>query len=173
MAAQFRILINEELMYTASRELLQWLAEIVVLKISTKHLSIKINKQFHLFKANYKISLDHTTCIFQTVSYLKSHFRCQFAGDRYDIYGHRGRKYSIFRNEEQVGWWEKEIITWLEGDRYRIIANDDDNAKLLIAFCLIIDNYVTGNHGEEVLTINWGYFGLQNRPFDEDWQPRS
>lgn len=170
---QYQITLNGEPIYTASREVFQWLAEILVFDVPANRLSIKINKRFHLFKANYEISLDAMVCSFKTVSYLRAHFRCQNTGDNYDIYGHRGRKYSIFKNGRQVGWWEKDRVTWLEGDQYRIIANDDTHIELLIAFCLIIDNYFSSNHGEDIMTINWGYFGLQARHFDQDWRPDS
>jgi uncharacterized protein YxjI len=169
---KYRVSVNGTLKYVASRQPIQLMAEILVFNASSDILKAKINKHFHLFKANYEITFsDGTICFFQTVSYLRSHYNCQIATDIYDIYGHRGRKYSIYRNDQQIAWWEKEMITLLEGDEYKITANEDCNAELLICFCLIIDNYANGNHGENVLTINWGYLGLQARKFDKTWRP--
>lgn len=167
---QYDIALNGASKYTASRAVLQWLAEILVFDLPSKRQQLKINRRFQWFKATYEISFGHSQCLFKTISYLKSHYQCQCAADTYDIYAHRGRKYSIFKNNRQVAYWEHALLTWLEGDQYRITADDDSCAELLIAFCLIIDNYVYGNHGESLLTINWGYFGLEAKPFNPAWE---
>lgn len=169
---KYRVFIDGALKYTVSRQPIQLLAEILVFNADNNVLKLKINKRFHLFKANYEITFSNDiTCSFRTVSYLRSNYSCQLGEDIYDIYRHRGRKYSIYRNNQQVAWWEKGTITIMEGDEYKITASSDCNAELLMCFCLITDNYATGNHGENILTINWGYLGLQARQFDENWLP--
>jgi hypothetical protein len=61
----------------------------------------------------------------------------------YDIYGHRGRKYSIYKNDQQVAWWDKEAVGWFAGDNYKIFANANSDPELLISFCLVIGNFRT------------------------------
>ncbi|MGE8381529.1 MAG: hypothetical protein ACN6PN_24405, partial [Sphingobacterium sp.] len=84
---------------------------------------------------------------------------------------HRGRKCSIYKDHDQIAWWQKGVITWLEGDTYRITSNENADIDLLISFCLILDNYSSGNKGEDVLTINLGYMGLQAKRFNREWVP--
>ncbi|MGY0035659.1 hypothetical protein [Pedobacter sp. NJ-S-72] len=127
---QHRISVNGALKYTVSRQPIQFMAEILVFNANSDVLKAKINKRFHLFKANYEITFaDGLISFFRTVSYIRSHYSCQIATDVYDIYGHRGRKYSIYKNDEQVAWWEKGMITLLEGDEYRITASEACNAE--------------------------------------------
>ena len=80
------------------------------------------------------------------------------------------RFYSIFKNKTQIGWWNKEAVTWFEGDNYSIIANDDVDCDLIISFCLIMDNYASKNH-DETVTIDLGNIGFMTKKFDPNWQP--
>lgn len=168
----YHIYKEGELKYTAYRHVFQLMPKIQFFEKGANFPKMKIHKRFHLFKAIYDIIYaDKQVFTFRTVSYLKSHYQYQNGNDTYDVYGHLGRKYSIYKNNKQTAWWKKDIITWLEGDRYRIIADSNSDAELLIAFCLIIDNYTSANHGDSILTINWGYFGSQAKTFDPDWIP--
>lgn len=36
-----------------------------------------------------------------------------------------------------MAWWEKKAVSWCKGDNYKIIADDDCDANLMITFCLI------------------------------------
>jgi formate-dependent phosphoribosylglycinamide formyltransferase (GAR transformylase) len=85
------------------------------------------------------------------------------------VIGHRGRKYSIFKNKKQIAFWQQEAITWLSGDNYRILANNDCNFELIIAFCLILDNANGG--GNNIFTINIGHIGKEIKKFDQKWRP--
>lgn len=168
---QYKISINGVLKYLASSPP-GLLPEILVMDAENNRLKIKMKKHLQWFKAKYDIHiLDHELYCFNTISYFRSHFRCIAAGMVYDVYTHRGRKHSIFKDNKQIAWWEKHVISWLEGDQYSITADENSDANLLISFCLILDNYLSGNKGENLLTINWGYMGLQAKHFDENWQP--
>jgi hypothetical protein len=51
----------------------------------------------------------------------------------YEIFGHKGRKYSILKNK-QVAYWNKNCVTWFDGDNYRIVADNDCDFELIISF---------------------------------------
>lgn len=169
---KYSIFTNGRPTHKASRQLLQLLAKILLFESSEVTPHLIINRKFTWLKPAYDIiKKDHQVLAFRTKSFWKRHYQCQSNADIYDIYRHRGLKYSIFKNNQQVAWWEKSIITWFEGDSYRIIANDDCEANLLISFCLIIDN-ISGHHDTQMMTINIGNIGFQAKKFDSQWQSR-
>jgi hypothetical protein len=91
--------------------------------------------------------------------------------DNYDLYGHRGRKYSIYKNDIQVAWWDKNAVSWFSGDNYKITADKDCDVALIIFFCLIIDNF--SYHKKSIFNYSFGNIGFQAKMFDPAWQPKS
>ncbi|MEH6308746.1 hypothetical protein RYH73_24040 [Olivibacter sp. CPCC 100613] len=170
---KYKIFINQQASYRASRQLFQLLAEILLFDMQQSTPVLKINKRFYWFKAKYDIRTEDGTVLrFRTKSYWKRHYQCQIGTDYYDIYGHRGRNYSVYKNNIQIAWWKRGAIVWFEGDNYVIQADDTSDPKLLIAFCLIIDN-MKGNHRENILSIHIGHVGLQVKRFNPHWKPKS
>jgi hypothetical protein len=47
----------------------------------------------------------------------------------------------VFKNTVEIATWTGNAVTLLEGDKYRIVADDNKDLKMLMAFCLIIDQY--------------------------------
>lgn len=170
---KYRVFVNQQPLLMASRRIFQLLAELRLFYNKENNPIITINKRLSWFKPKYDITRrEGTKLAFRTESYWKLHYQCQCGIDCYDIYGHRGRKHSIYKNGVQVAWLTKAVITWFEGDNYRLTADDDCDSNLLIAFCLIIDN-MEGHHGENILTINIGHIGLQAKKFNPQWLPKA
>jgi hypothetical protein len=109
---------------------------------------------------------------FRTVSVWKCEYECQVGQDCYHIYGHRGRKYSIYKNDKQIAWWNKNAVSWFAGDNYKIISDADADIDLLISFCLIIDNFSSDSGKGNTINIDLGNIGFQARKFDPAWQPK-
>jgi hypothetical protein len=71
-----------------------------------------------------------------------------------------------------VAWWEKEAVSWFDGDNYTITADNDCHAELIIAFCLIIDNHKSNRHGDNAVSYDIGNIGGQVKEFDSHWRPK-
>jgi hypothetical protein len=99
------------------------------------------------------------------------HRQCNHGPDVYDIYANEGRKYSIYKNNIQIAWYEYEMVTLFKGRIYTLIADNDCNADLMIAFCLITDNYKAWNYDWELFSIDFGRKYSIGRKFDYSWQP--
>jgi hypothetical protein len=82
-----------------------------------------------------------------------------------------GRKYSVYKNDKQIAWWDKQAVSWFNGDNYTIIADSDADYELIIAFCLIIDNQYNNNDNSNTVTFDFGNIGGQVRKFNTDWKP--
>jgi uncharacterized protein YxjI len=168
---KYTVFVDRQQAYTAATETFRLLA-VLHLYNHAGACRVTINKRTFGFKATYDITFfDNTIAAFRTRSFWKNHHECRYGADTFDIYGHRGRKYSVFKNSMQVAWWDKKAVTWFEGDNYKITADRDSNPELLIAFCLIIDNYRSKNNGNNTMTIDLGSI-VQAKKFDPAWQPK-
>jgi len=170
---KYRIFVDGQETYLASRQLFQLLPEINLFKTGEERARVTINKRLSWLKARYDITRwDNNILQFRTISFWKLHYECQLGPDLYTIYGHRGRKYSIFKNDTQVAWWDKKAVTWSAGDNYKIIADKDCDIDLIISFCLIVDNFSSDDHDGNMVTIDLGNIGFQQKRFDNNWQPK-
>ena len=170
---KYQIFTDGQQTHSASRELFRLLAVVDLYENNNERPRMTIRKRFSFFKAMYDITRwDNNVLEFRTISFWRSQYQCQVGKDMYDIYGHRGRKYSIYKNDQQVAWWDKAVVSWFAGDNYKIFANANSDPELLMSFCLIIDNFRSDNHDGHAINIDIGNIGFQTRKFDPDWQPK-
>ena len=168
---KYEIYINGEPAYKAAIEWFRLLSVIDLFDLRFGELKMQIKRRWSFWRANYDlIRPDGRVYKFKTVSFWKIIYQCVIENDIYEIYGHRGRKHSIFKNGQQIAFWDKELVTWFEGDNYTMITNNKVDEILLISFCLVIDNYASKNHQEDV-TVDWGNLGLRSMKFDKNWRP--
>ena len=169
---KYQVFIDGQPMYNASSELFRLLSVINLYRKDEPEPILTIRKRWSFFKPRYDIKLrNNITLEFTATSFWKMHDQCFCSPDIYNIYGHRGRKHSVYRNDTQVAWWEKEAVSWFDGDNYSIIADNDCNIELIIAFCLIIDNHKSENHDNKGVSIDVGNIGGQVKKFNPEWQP--
>jgi uncharacterized protein YxjI len=169
---KFQIFIDGSQRHHATYKLLSFLSEISLFEWDSEIPKVTVNKKFEFLNANYDLRLaDGSLLEFKTISFLKDHFQCMHELDTYDLYAHKGRKYSVYKNGNQVAWWTKNLITWLQGDNYQIIADNNCNYNLIISFCLIIDNYKSQGR-KNLLNVNLPKFFFEARKFDNSWNPK-
>ncbi len=170
---KYQVFTGGKLTHTASRELFHLFPVVKLYEAGTGSLQATINKRFAWLKAKYDITRANGSVLeFRTVSFWKNQYQCRCGGDMYELYGHRGRKYSIFRNNVQVGWWDKKAVSWFAGDNYKITTDGHADADLLVTFCLIIDNFKSDDHDGNVVNYDLGNLFFEARKFDDTWQPR-
>jgi hypothetical protein len=128
-----------------------------------------MRQKWSWFGTTYKIIYGNEVLNFTTKSYWKLHYQCQHQNDKYDIYGHRGRKYSIYKNEVQIAYWDKEAVSWFSGDNYMILTDNDANHQLLIGFCLILDNDKNNDKDGATVTYDFGNIGWQEKKYNPNW----
>ena len=174
MGDKYQIFIDGQQRYSASRQLLQLLPEINLFETNAGgRARVTINRRLSWFKAKYDITRwDNNVFQFRTKSVWKLHYQCQFGPDIYDIYGHRGRKYSIYKNDIQVAWWDKKAVSWFAGDNYKITAEKDCDIDLIISFCLIADNFLNIDNDGNTVTYDLGNIGFQDKKFNNTWHPK-
>jgi len=157
----------------AASKIFRIFSEINLFDLNSDFPLMTIKRRFAFFLAKYDITKKEGTAYqFITKSFWKAHFQCICGTDLYDIYGHRGRKYSVYKNDRQVAWWDKKAVTWFAGDNYKITADKDCDRVLIISFCLTIDNYASNDKEKKTVNFNIGRIGPQARKFDPSWLPK-
>jgi uncharacterized protein YxjI len=168
---KYQIFIDREPTHRAASKIFRWFPEIDLYENVSEQPVLTINRKFSFFLAKFNITLpDGSTMAFRTESFWKGHYRCDNGGDSYDIYRHNGRKCSVYCNNRQIAWWDKKAVTWFNGDNYTIVADRHCNRNLVIAFCLILDNY-SSEGNKNTVNIDVGRIGPQAKRFDKDWTP--
>ena len=173
VGAKYHIFINRQPTHLAIQHLLQ-VRRTVALFAGTLDTRPRwsFRQQWTWFSTRYQlVRWDRNVFEFRTESSWKSHYRCRYGADVYDIYGHRGTKCSVYKNDYQIAWWQHARVTWFAGDNYKIWANEDSDVELLIVFCLILDESASSGEELNTITLNLGSIGPQARVFDQTWQP--
>jgi hypothetical protein len=170
---KYKIFVNRHELYRATAELFRPFDRLYLFPIDQKKPKYKIIRKLTFFRTSYDIrTQDNHVFPFRTGQYIRGHYYCQAGQDRYDIYVNRGRRYSVYKNDVQVAWWDKEAVAWFKGDNYKIIADNDCHYELIISFCLIIDNAFNNNSGNSFVKVSFGRIGPIAREFDPTWRPK-
>ncbi|WP_192820089.1 hypothetical protein [Rufibacter sp. LB8] len=169
---KYRIFLNQQEAYYATSAVVSWLAKLEVYKVGNDLPSVVMQQQWAWFNTEYHLAFDGgSEARFTTASVWKRHFQCYVGGSAYDIYGQKGRKVSVYKDGRQIAWWDKQSVSWFNGDNHQIIADDGTDYEALIAFCLILDK-AQSNDKSSGITINLGHFGPEAKAFDPTWQPK-
>jgi uncharacterized protein YxjI len=170
---KYNIFVEGEPAYFAAAKLFRLMSEIDLDKQSGGGTLLTIKKRWTWIVYKYDIIRGSAIYPFRVKKIWKRQYQCQADSDLYDIYGQRGRKFSVYKNDRQVAWWEKEAVTWFQGDNYKMLLDKDSDLELLIAFCLIIDDSNSNRNNGDTLTIDYGYFGSGVKAFDPNWMPKN
>ena len=173
IGAKYQIFIDGQKTYRASAKLFRLLSEINLFELDCGRPKYIIKKKLTFFKVAFDLTTwNNNVFEFRTKKIWKKSYYCQGGRDFYEIFGHRGRKFSVYKNNTQNAYWDKEAVAWFNGDNYKIIADNDSDYELIILFCLIIDNFFSKNNNGNTVTIDFGNIGPQDRKFDPTWQPK-
>jgi len=179
----FLVLKNGEAILSAVSEKLFIFFKISMWKTgeNKKHITIKNKKLDFILKPSYWIYYQGEKIRFKTKSYHKRHFQIELNDDLYDIYGHhKSWKYSVYKNNVQVAWWDKQTQKYQGPDIFTIQMDDDCNVELITSFCLILDDHIDmgatyrGEFFNTDLSMNldWKMYG-ELKSFDENWRAKT
>jgi len=170
---KFDIFTNDVPSHTVSAGLLKLLPSFKLYKTGISDPWLTVNKRWTFFLSSYDIRMhDGNVSAFLSKSFWKPSYQCRVWADLYEVFGHLGRKYSVYKNGIQVAWWDKNVVSVFNGNEYNVKADFDCNAELIIAFCIIM-HYETGDDSDATVSIDFGNIGLVARKFDETWMPRN
>jgi len=172
LADKFEISTDDNPTHHASSELFRLLPVFNLYKKGISDAWLTVSKQWTIFLSRYDIKTYAGDVLqFRSTSFWKPCYQCQAGADLYEVFGHMGRKHSVFKNGKQVAWWDKNAVSVFNGNEYSITADFDCNVELIIAFCIIIHD-MSGDDGDGTVNIDFGNIGPVARKFDDTWIPR-
>ena len=171
IGSQYEIFVEQNEKYYAETDLFS--RKIIHLYLKKDLIErITIFKSFYFFTPDYKIELPNGNRIkFQTLTHWRTYFKCVLENDIYEVYCHRKRKISIYKNGLQIGACQKNAVTIFAGDNYELILDHDTEVELLISFILILDNMTSKNRGN-IITLDFGLIFKEFKKFDTNWKPK-
>lgn len=166
---KYKIFVGSEQKYSASTKLFKLLPEITIVNFNSQDFVLNIKRRWEWFKYTFEITNNkNQVFVFNTQSLWKRHYQCIVGADKYDIYGHKGRKFSIYKNDIMIGFWELAKVTWFEGDNYTIVVNSNVDIELISALCLCVDS-INEKSKKGAFSWNIGWFGPQAKEFDSTY----
>jgi uncharacterized protein YxjI len=167
--SQYKIFINNEETYYAETDAFST-SIINIYKPNELQPSFRTFKSLYFNYPKYKIEMSNGDRLkFVSNNFWKTKYSLETGNDIYELYCHKERKVSVFKNSIQIAFWEKEAITYLIGDYYDIMANKNSDKELLIAFCLIMDNI--HSKGGSLFNVDLGLVFKENKKFNNNWKP--
>ncbi len=170
LRAQYEVHNKEGIIYTASRSILNFFSEITLMEkgSSRPRMIIKENSGRSF---SYDITRWDNNVL--QIRPADNCYDCYCGDDLYKLYRNKGRKYSIYKNDVQVAWWDKNANSILGENFYTIIADKDADADLIISLCLVVDNGSGRGGTGSIFSTDLGYFGEEAKEFDDKWQPKN
>jgi len=171
---KYDILVNENITMYAVKKVMKLLSSIELFSLSSKSI-LNIDQVPAILKSKYRISYNENSkdYFFKSLSIWKQHWGCSKDENSFDIYGHKGLKYSVFQDDKQVAAFERQSIVSFKEDICNIEIDHDADLNLIIAFSLIISD-LDKNDGNDAnnVNVNLGNIGPEAREFDATWRPK-
>ena len=123
------------------------------------------------FKPKFDISFpDGRTYLFALEKIMSQVYSCKSKDEEYKLITHKGVRFSIFKGDTQVAWFNKNRMSFGTGNVYNITANSDADIAL-ISSMILARNTSKEDGKKSMVNIEVGHIGPEDRPFDESWQP--
>ncbi len=166
----YNISVNGDLAFTASREAFKFGVKLYNLNDQTPIVTIQPVFLTWLAQYNYVFNdnsigafeVIRTAFVFDAEAVLKK--------NNYEIAEHRGRKFTIYKNGQQIAWWRTKMVTFFVGDSATMIADDDCDLDEVLSILLTVEHLKTRKDRQSI-NINFGRL-FQSKKFDETWQPK-
>jgi uncharacterized protein YxjI len=166
---KYTVSVNGQQVLKCARSLFKLYPLLTVSPIAGGPPVFEIEQRLAVLRPMYVFTFGQNKFELTTVSWWKRHYRIHMGKDVFDIYGHRGRKVSVFLNGRQVAWFQSAAVTFFSGDEYNIHADSGVSVDWMIAIALFWDSYY--NRGNKsMINVNFGSL-LQAQPFDKTWVP--
>lgn len=172
---KYIVSVNKEKKYKIEREAFSLSSVYKVKDYETSKEIGEFHNKLRSIKANAEIIIGNKRYSFIQDSVRSMKYICEEEkklSGKYVIQANRGYSTSIFKGQIQVGQWIKRSFVILEGNKYQIEMNFDEDPILFSIFAVMVDNYrisitIGGDIGWELGNIGKG---LTNK--NENWEPK-
>ena len=166
----YDIIIDEEIKYSAARESSLTYSDLRLFDINGNCVAWLRNRST-VFKTDFNFRLTNGDFVnYKSISW-RGHYNCLYNQDTYDIYRHLGNKYSIYKNNSQIAWWDNNVAFSINKDRIRVTANTDCDELLIIAFVISTTGLNLRGQSSNALSMDIGNIIPGLKKFNYNWQP--
>ena len=161
---------NEEVYYTTGKTRLIFSNEISLFNIKDNSKKLTSKLKFG-FPPKLRIEMqDGIIYDLKMVGLQALQYTCAVGANKYEIFQHKDRKHSILKNGLMVAYIDKKEFAKFGNDQYTIIADDDSDIELFIAFALMLHLF-HGSQKDQIASLDKGNY-WEKRAFDTSWQPK-
>jgi hypothetical protein len=154
----------------ARKEFLSFPARIQVGLASER--MVTLQGRFSLIRRKYNFHFaDGRDYAFQCEKIRKGVYVCKRGQEAYRLYQHRGLKYSVFRNEEQIAAVTRNRFVAVGGSRFDIRMNRDADLAMVVSMVLAMNTSDGNDHFDASTAIEHERRGSEDKKFDAAWQP--
>lgn len=170
--ASWEIAINGQLRFVSTKRFLTLSKREIIIKDTDESELARIQQKWSWFYPRYSIWLTAGELyIFETkCSLWERKFCCANSKEVLEILEHNKRRFSVFRGQRQIAAFWKDVFTLFGQYRFRMVAEDDENALLLAAVVLLchstIRYYDEGDGGLLEIDLR---FAAERQPFNTAW----
>jgi hypothetical protein len=135
--------------------------------------AVTLQGRFSLIRCKYDFHFpDGRDYAFQCEKLVKGVYACKREEEIYRLYHHKRRRYSIFRNGEQIAAVQRSRYTSNRGNRFDVRMNRDADVAIVASMVLAMNasDRSEGDDAENV-TAELGTYRREERAFDTTWQP--
>ncbi|HWF91974.1 MAG TPA: hypothetical protein VN684_06800 [Terriglobales bacterium] len=131
----------------------------------------KLKSRFSFFRQHYIFEFaDGHLYEFWREKAWKGFYICAGGGEEFELYAHKGLRWSIFTNQQQIAAFTKNRIVFGRSNQYNICLNHDANAMVIACMVLAL-NTSDYEDNQTSIMIDFGNLGPEARSFDESWKP--
>jgi hypothetical protein len=150
LGRSYHISINGVLSYRARKRFFSSLSPIRLYR--NDELKIMMIKELGFEIENYYIKLsDGIELQFKNPSKKESIYTCEVRNEYYNIYADRGSWIQVHKNDRLIAGWMQNDIRFI-AHNYQIQGDEDFDAEIVIAFCLICDDIQSFRRNANAMT---------------------
>ncbi|MCA6437455.1 MAG: hypothetical protein IM600_10130 [Bacteroidetes bacterium] len=149
-----------------------WGQKIAIVNLESNKIAAIVSKKLRLIfngRTTITFTEDLNNQLTIPFKFFTSQIDFEYKGNYYEFIEHSGLKYSIFKDDKQIGIYKKQEIYFLNKDGIILRINDNVNIPLIICILTITD--LNFYNTESAINTNVGNLIVSKRKFDEKWKP--
>jgi uncharacterized protein YxjI len=173
---KYDIAINDKRSYNVDGQSIPFFTSFYLTKESKNLISIfkssfSVLPKYKIYFNDEKLNNRKEPLIFKTISCFRNSYECTFDKDVYEFFAHKGLKYSIFKNGNQVAGFSGDRWNIMDEDGFLMECDNDSPKELFSSFIIIMDNI----YGRKIkllgglLNYNLGVL-WEAKEYDKEWK---
>lgn len=149
-----------------------WGQKIAIVNLESNKIVAIVSKKLRLIfngKTTITFTEDLNNQLVIPFKFFTSQIDFEYKGNYYEFIEHSGLKYSIFKDDKQIGLYIKKQLFLLNKDG--VILRINDNVNTLLIICILTITDLNFYNTESAINTNMGNLIVSKKKFNEKWKP--